>query len=133
MIPAPALRAVAPVAMSPPVTVEVHAELDVSRARIAAVAMARRLGFGQPAAYRLATAVSELANNLVFHATRGGIELRAQDDGPGIVDVARAMRDGVSTNGGLGGGLPGTRRLMDEFEIDSVPGVGTRVVARLWR
>jgi len=129
------------------VEVAVESEVDVSRARRAAIAMAESLGFGRAAAYRLATAVSELATNLVFHADRGGVirltpldaagrvglELAACDDGPGIADLDHAMRDGVSTAGGLGSGLPGTRRLMDEFEIASTVGEGTRVVARLWR
>lgn len=129
------------------IEIVVSREVDVSHARQAALALAQALGFSRAAAYRLATAVSELGTNLVFHATHGGIislspldapgrvglELVASDDGPGIADIDHAMCDGVSENGGLGSGLPGTRRLMDEFEISSRPGIGTRVVARLWR
>lgn len=125
----------------------VSGEHHVSRARVAATQLAGRLGFSRAAAYRLATAVSELANNLVFHATAGGsveliplcrdgrwgIEVVVEDGGPGIADIDQAMTDGHSTNGGLGGGLPGSRRLMDEFDISSRPGIGTKVVARLWQ
>jgi len=130
-----------------PIDIAVTSEADVSHARQAALALAQRLGFNRAAAYRLATAVSELGTNLVFHASHGGtisliprdgdnrvgLELVASDDGPGIADIDHAMCDGVSGNGGLGSGLPGTRRLMDEFEISSQLGIGTRVVARLWR
>ena len=62
-----------------------------------------------------------------------GLEIVAQDKGPGIPDVELAMQDGYSTNRGLGSGLPGAQRLMDEFSIESELGVGTRIVARLWR
>ena len=98
------------------------------------------------AAFYVATSVSELANNLFFHAAGGGtitlsavrrdgqrgIEVIAEDDGPGIPEVELAMQDGFSTNGGLGGGLPGAKRLMDEFEITSTVAGGTRIVARKW-
>ena len=86
-----------------------------------------------------------MARNLVRYAARGeivlrlvddsgrrGVEVLAADDGPGIADVARAMQDGFSTSGGLGLGLPGVRRIMDEFEISSEFGKGTRVTARKW-
>jgi serine/threonine-protein kinase RsbT len=130
-----------------PVTLVVIRECDVSHARILATEMGARIGFSSPQLYRLATAVSELGNNLVFHATHGGritltpvvigqrrgIEVVAEDDGPGIADIALAMTDGFTTNNGLGGGLPGSRRLMDEFAIVSTFGRGTRVVARLWQ
>lgn len=117
------------------------AEIDVAEARSEARKMAERCGYSASAAYSFATAVSELANNLVFHAHNGGeIELVAQssaggalleciasDEGPGIADLALAMNDGYSTSGSLGCGLPGTKRLVDEFEITSQPDVGTRV------
>ena len=63
---------------------------------------------------------------------RNGLEAVVADEGPGIEDVERAMRDGYSTGGGLGAGLPGTKRLMHEFEIVSQPGRGTRVTIRMW-
>jgi serine/threonine-protein kinase RsbT len=131
----------------PAITLTVIRESDVSHVRILATEMAGQVGFKPSEIYRLATAVSELGNNLVFHATRGGqmsvaplfaearrgIEVVAEDDGPGISNVALAMTDGYTTNRGLGGGLPGCRRLMHEFAIASTLGVGTRIVARLWR
>ncbi len=111
------------------------------------MALTEAVGFGQTRTSYVATAVSELANNLFFHASRGGtitltplkregeigIEVVAEDDGPGVPDVEQAMQDGFSTSGGLGGGLPGVKRLMDEFEITSTVGVGTRIVARKWQ
>lgn len=95
----------------------------------------------------VATAASELANNLWMYALRGGqiqlalleqpgrlgVELVATDDGPGIADTAQAMTEGFSTAGGMGCGLPGVQRLMDDFSIDSVPGRGTCVVTRKWQ
>ena len=93
----------------------------------------------------LATAVSELGQNIVKYAGRGGlrlspledetrqgVEIVAEDRGPGIRDLETAMQDHVSTGGTLGLGLPGVRRMMDEFEIESEPGQGTRVIARKW-
>ncbi len=126
--------------------VPVSGECDISRARVVAAGLAAEAGFSRAAIYRLATAVSELSTNLVFHASAGGtirltllkrgpswgIEVTAEDKGPGIADVELAMRDGYSTNGGLGSGLPGCRRLMDEFQIASEVGRGTTVVARIW-
>lgn len=126
-----------------PVTEEYH----IARARQAALALTETLGFERVMAFHVVTSVSELANNLFSHATRGGtislvalgrnskigIEVVAEDDGPGITDVKLAMEDGFSPNGGLGGGLPGVERLMDEFEITSAIGVGTRIVARKWQ
>lgn len=119
----------------------IRAEIDVAEARSEALRMAERHGFGRSAVYSFATAVSELANNLVFHAANGGtinlliqpsvaglyLECIATDNGPGIADVALAMVDGFTTTGSLGCGLSGTRRLVDQFDIASTPGVGTRV------
>jgi serine/threonine-protein kinase RsbT len=130
----------------PPMTVTVVREADVFYARELAADMAIRIGFGRTAVYRLVTAVSELGNNLVDHTPAGGrvslkalsgsglqgIEVVVEDDGPGIEDTKMAMTDGFSSNRGLGSGLPGSRRLMDEFALDSVVGRGTRVTARLW-
>ena len=125
--------------------IAVKEEHDVILARQAGVRLAQTIGFGLTAEARIATAISELASNLVFHAGGGaitlsiveregrqGLEVRCVDSGPGIADVELAMQDGYSTKGGLGGGLPGAKRLMDEFEIQSQEGVETRVVARIW-
>ncbi len=130
-----------------PVVVTVTKEHHVAQARLAAKALANGLGLSEVVVYSIATAVSELANNLFFHTSRGGtirlspvshngnvgLEITAEDEGPGIADVELAMRDGFTTNGGLGGGLPGVERLMEEFEITSALGAGTRVVARMWQ
>jgi len=133
--------------VSDAVIIPVNEEYHIARVRQATLALTKTLGFKQATAFHVATSVSELANNLFFHATRGGtislvalelnskigIEVTAEDDGPGITDVKQATEDGFSTNGGLGGGLPGVERLMDEFEITSTVGVGTRMVTRKWQ
>ncbi len=127
--------------------INVVQEYHVAEAQQAARALAEALGLCDTIVYSIATAVSELANNIFFHAHGGGtvtlkalrrgakigVEVIAADSGPGIEDVAAAMQDGYTTRGGLGGGLPGVKRLMDEVEVHSRPGKGTRVVARKWR
>ena len=125
--------------------VPVGADTDIVAVRENGRELARQCGFPSTERAVVATAVSELARNIVRYAARGeivlrlvddsgrrGVEVLAADDGPGIVDVARAMQDGFSTSGGLGLGLPGVRRIMDEFEISSEFGKGTRVTARKW-
>jgi len=126
--------------------ISVHSERDADRARRAAMALADAQGMGRIKKMELATAVSELAHNLVWHTDEGGtvtlrtvqrgeqrgLEVICQDRGPGIADVELAMQDGYSAGGGLGGGLPGARRLMDEFWIESEIGKGTTIVARKW-
>jgi serine/threonine-protein kinase RsbT len=115
-------------------------ELDIVTARQAAREISRSLGFSLVDQTRITTAISELARNIVLYATAGtisirtintnkglGIEIIAEDQGPGIVDVDKAMEDGFSTSNGLGAGLPGVRRLMDEFELNTSIGVGTRI------
>jgi serine/threonine-protein kinase RsbT len=107
--------------------------------------MAKNIGFGAIDQARIATAVSELARNIVVHARQGqmtarpmersarkGIELEFIDEGPGIADIEQAMQDGYSTARSMGMGLPGARRLMDEFKIQSTVGVGTTVVCGKW-
>jgi serine/threonine-protein kinase RsbT len=109
---------------------------------------ARSLGFGLLDQSRIATAVSELARNVVRYATdsrgeilirplteggRAGLEIVVRDEGPGIDDLERAMHDGYSSGSGMGMGLSGTRRLMDEMAMDSASGRGTTVVIRKWR
>lgn len=126
------------------VGIETDADLVIARAE--GRAMAQRLGFRRPDPTLIATAISELARNLVMHVGHGEIIMRpivedrrsgvlviVRDEGPGIADVGAALRLGHASRGGLGLGLPGARRLMDEFEIDSQPGKGTTVTMRKWR
>ena len=126
--------------------VAIKSDQDIVLARQKGRALAVEVGFSAVDATLIATAISELARNIVAYARMGEIELRsiqdssrrgilviASDDGPGIPDLRQAMRDGFSTSGSLGLGLPGVRRLMDEFEIASQPGKGTRVVVKKWR
>jgi serine/threonine-protein kinase RsbT len=130
----------------PHIELSVGSELDVPHAVAAVSAFCRQHALNDVLTAHVATAASELANNLWMHATAGGhiglalvhtatgraIELRARDAGPGIADLGLAMTEGYSTGGGLGFGLPGVRRLMDEFTIESAPSHGTAVVARKW-
>jgi serine/threonine-protein kinase RsbT len=117
-------------------------------ARQTARLLARELGFGLVDQSRIATAVSELARNVVRYADgRGevviqelrpsaglvGLEVVVRDDGPGIANVAQAMQDGFTSGAGLGLGLSGAKRLVDEFSIESVVGRGTIVTIRKWR
>lgn len=108
--------------------------------------MAGSLGFTATDLTCIATAISEIARNIVSYAREGevhmqvvrrgelqGVEIVAVDRGPGIADLEAAMRDGFSTIRSFGMGLPGARRLMDEFEIESTLGSGTRVVMRKWQ
>ena len=129
--------------------IEIAGEDGIVAARQAAREAARRLGFGLVDQSRIATAVSELARNVVRYATDGrgeaivraveapergaGLEVVVCDQGPGIPDIALAMRDGYTSGPGLGMGLPGARRLMDDFAIDSALGRGTTVTIRKWR
>lgn len=134
-----------PVELVEEIRVPVQSELDIVEARMRGRAMALQLGFPASAATLVATAISELARNILLYARRGeialaviergerrGLAVTARDDGPGIRDVTRALLDGYSTSGRLGLGLPGVRRLMDEFEIRSRPGEGTSVTAKKW-
>jgi serine/threonine-protein kinase RsbT len=133
------------IGMSPELVVEIRGEAGVLLARRKARELARPLSFSQGALAEIATAVSEVARNIVIHAARGAVGLRlvgrgarrglmviARDEGPGIADVDRAMEDGYSTASSLGLGLPGSKRLMDEFEIVSAPGKGTAVTMIKW-
>lgn len=118
---------------------------DIVLARSTARQAAKCIGFGLADQTRLATAVSELARNVVQYGDDGfcdivdasdedemRVRILVEDHGPGIPDIDKAMKDGYSTGGGLGAGLPGTRRLMDEFAIESEPGL-TRVSISLVR
>jgi serine/threonine-protein kinase RsbT len=127
---------------------DVRGEDDIVAARQRARELARALGFGLVDQSRIATAVSELTRNVVRYATnsegevwlrvldadpRLGLEIVVADQGPGIEDVEHALRAGTTSGAGLGLGLPGTRRLMDEMQLESTPGRGTTVTVRKWR
>jgi len=133
-------------APAPEIRVAINSDQDIVLARQKGRARAIELGFSSGDATLIATAISELARNIVAYARKGritlnvvnglnrhGISVTASDDGPGIPDIRQALRDGFSTSGSLGLGLPGVRRLMDEFEITSQPGRGTTVVVKKWR
>jgi serine/threonine-protein kinase RsbT len=126
--------------------VAIQSENDIVTARKVVRAMSTDLAFGLTDVTRIVTAASELARNIYVHAGSGvmrcqkleqshriGLELTFEDHGPGIADLDMAMTDGYTTNAGLGMGLPGSRRLMDEFTIDSNVGQGTTVRIRKWR
>ena len=128
------------------IRVPINSDQDIVGARQKGRTLAAELGFSAADATLVATAISELARNILSYARRGEIRLHriqntvrhgimviASDQGPGIRDVAQALRDGFSTSGSLGLGLPGVRRLMDEFEIASKPGQGTTVTVKKWR
>ena len=120
-------------------------EMDVTRAVLETVSFCTAVGIDRARGQMVATAVSELARNIVKYATRGdvilrtcagqsgdGVEIVVEDDGPGIDDLEQAMQDHFSTSGTLGLGLPGVKRMMDEFAIESQRGRGTRVTIRKW-
>jgi serine/threonine-protein kinase RsbT len=119
---------------------------DLVRARAETRSLATRLGFSRTDATLVATAVSEIARNILVHAGQGELLLRgveeparcalmivASDAGPGIVDIHAALEDGQGWGPGLGMGLPGARRLMDDFELRSDVGRGTTVTMAKWR
>ena len=120
-------------------------EMDASRSVLESTLYSREAGFDETPSRMIATAVSELVRNILKYAGSGeirlrrvkepgrrGIEIEVVDQGPGIVDCAAAMDDHFSSGGTLGLGLPGVKRLMDEFRLESTPGEGTRVTARKW-
>lgn len=128
-------------------TIPVAEDRDIVMARQKGRLLAARLGFPATDQISIATAISELSRNIVEYAGAGeihlsivrhradrreGIQVVARDEGPGIPDLDLALRDGFSTSRSLGLGLPGTRRLMDEFEIQSHAGRGTRITIRKW-
>ena len=129
--------------------IPVAGEESIVTARQRAREYVRERGFGMLDQSRIATAVSELTRNIVRYATDGrgevllrelpagvqniGVEIVVRDEGPGIEDIQAAMRDGYTSGHGLGLGLPGTRRLVDEMDVDSGPGRGTTVTIRKWR
>src|SRR5712691_9149830 len=124
----------------------IQCDRDIVTARQRGRSLAEQVGFPSVDQTLIATAISELARNIASYAQTGEIVLRierwrgqrgltviAEDQGPGIRDIAEALRDGYSTSHSLGLGLPGTRRLMDEFEIVSEMGKGTTVTTTKWR
>jgi serine/threonine-protein kinase RsbT len=126
--------------------VTVVGEDGIVLARQEARRIAKEMGFGLVDQSRIATAVSELTRNVVRYAVGGrgemvvrrlegaarGMEIVVRDEGPGIDDVEQAMREGFTSGQGLGLGLPGTKRLVDQMEIDSALGRGTVVTIRKW-
>jgi serine/threonine-protein kinase RsbT len=128
------------------VLLPINRDGDVVTARQRGRELAAQIGFTGSDLTIIATAISELARNIIVYAKRGEISLSivvlngrsgvlvvARDQGPGIPDIERAMRDGFSTGNSLGLGLPGARRLVDEFEIASTVGEGTTVTLRKWK
>ena len=130
--------------MSTSARVEIRHDSDIVVARRRARELALAQGLSTAAAEALATAVTEIASNIVVHAQWGeifiaatdqpkrGVTVVARDTGPGIHHVSQALQDGFSTGRGLGFGLSGAQRLVDEFEIESVPGHGTVVTLKKW-
>ena len=125
--------------------VPVNNEYDIVVARQKAREMAKEFGFASIDLALISTAVSELARNIISYAINGTVFIEliqqhgkrsiliiVEDQGPGIENIELAMQDGYSTANSLGLGLPGVRRLMDEFTIHSVPGEGTIIIARKW-
>jgi serine/threonine-protein kinase RsbT len=125
--------------------IEITTDADIVRARQVGREMAAGAGCSATDLTMVATAISEIARNLLTHAGGGEVEMRlvdvkdrrcleivARDEGPGITDIERALEDGFTTGEGLGLGLPGAKRLMDEFSITSEPGRGTVVTMIKW-
>jgi serine/threonine-protein kinase RsbT len=126
------------------IVVDIHNPDDIVAARKAGHQLALDLGFSLTDVTMIATAISEIARNITSYAGRGAVRvavqdregrkalvIRAEDDGPGIGDIDRAMEDGYSTGRGLGLGLPGARRLMDRLVVESALGRGT--VIEMWK
>ena len=128
------------------IQIAIRVDTDIVAARQGGRTLAAKLGFNNTDATLIATAISELARNIIRYAKEGeivlstaqksgvqGILVVARDKGPGISNLEQAMKMGFSTSGSLGMGLPGVNRLMDEFEIDSRPGFGTTVMIKKWK
>ncbi|ANU08865.1 serine/threonine-protein kinase RsbT [Planococcus antarcticus DSM 14505] len=131
--------------MSDQSSVEILTEWDIVAARQLGRNVAKELGFGTVDQARITTAISELARNIYLYAGKGRIEIQqltengikgiliiAADSGPGIPDIRKVMEDGFTTSGGLGAGLPGVKRLMDDFKIETILGEGTDIRATKW-
>jgi serine/threonine-protein kinase RsbT len=131
--------------MTVPSYIRIETEKDIVFARQTGRNLSKQLGFGNIVQSRIATAISELARNIFLYAGTGtitieivkdekriGLRITAEDQGPGIPDIRKAMEDGYSTSGALGAGLPGVKRMMDQFSIESTVGQGTKVVITKW-
>jgi serine/threonine-protein kinase RsbT len=127
------------------ILVAIRSDVDIVSARQQGRSLAAAIGFSATDATLIATAISELARNIVIYAGQGevklqsvetsqkkGIMISARDRGPGIRSIEEVLRDGYSTSGGLGLGLPGVKRLMDEFALESELRQGTTVTIKKW-
>jgi serine/threonine-protein kinase RsbT len=126
--------------------ISISSETDIVSARVAGRQLANEAGLNDTQKHCLMTAISELASNILYHAGEGrvtlrivfrdggiqGVEVIASDQGAGIADLRLALKDGFSTRGSMGCGLPGVNRMMTEIEISSEVGVGTLVRAVKW-
>jgi anti-sigma regulatory factor (Ser/Thr protein kinase) len=132
--------------MDDEIRVPIRSDADMVPARAHGRSLATKLGFSRTDATLVATAISEIARNIVVHVGQGEVVMRplyedaryglvvvARDSGPGIEDVEAALEHGFASSEGLGLGLPGARRLMDEFHVASEPGKGTTVTMKKWR
>lgn len=128
------------------IRLRIAAEHDVARSLLEAGKYAKALGFDEQANRKLVTAVSEIVRNIIKYAGSGevlmrsieeghriGMEVEAWDKGPGIPDLDKAMEDHYSSSGTLGLGLPGVKRMMDDLQVETATGKGTRVTIRKWR
>jgi len=126
-------------------SVDIYTEWDIVAARQLGRNEAKKSGFGTVDQARITTAISELARNIYLYAGKGKIEITrlsenelygitiiASDNGPGIRDMRKVMEDGYSTSGGLGAGMPGVKRLMDEFKVETEIGKGTTITTTKW-
>ncbi|PIC65105.1 ATP-binding protein [Sporosarcina sp. P13] len=126
-------------------SIDINTEWDIVAARQLGRNEAKSTGFGTVDQARITTAISELARTIYLYAGKGRIEIQsitvgqrvglviiASDEGPGIADLQKVMTDGYTTSGGLGAGMPGVKRLMDDFRIETEVGVGTTITATKW-
>lgn len=126
-------------------SIEIQTEWDIVAARQLGRNEAKSTGFGTVDQARITTAISELARNIYLYAGKGRIEIEsikvgqraglliiASDEGPGISDLQKVMEDGYTTSGGLGAGMPGVKRLMDDFRVETEVGIGTTITATKW-
>lgn len=127
------------------ISVEINIDSDIVIARQKTRELAKKINFSSSELAGIAAAISELARNVVSYANHGkvtaslineaghqGIGIIVEDTGPGITDINLALQDGYSTSGSLGLGLPGVKRLMDYFEIQSTLGKGTKITLKKW-